>query len=140
LLLVECLPCVNLSTRAGGDVSLGIVFKGPEGIVLAADSRVTLNATQQSAGGTMIIPTYYDNATKLLHVAGQNYIGVVTFGAGAIGQPEPRTAQSFLPEFEANLLSENVGRLSVDDFAARLSTFFMAQWSAICHRIIKGQT
>ena len=28
-------------------MSLGIVFKGAEGIVLAADSRVTLNVTQR---------------------------------------------------------------------------------------------
>ena len=71
-------------------MSLGIAFKGPEGIVLAADSRVTLTA--QVPGRNMLLPATFDNATKLLQIAGQQYIGVVTYGAGAIGQQEPRTA------------------------------------------------
>ena len=34
-----------------GPVSLAIAFKGPEGIVLAADSRVTLMSQQTGSGG-----------------------------------------------------------------------------------------
>jgi hypothetical protein len=87
-------------------VSLGIVFKGPEGIVLAADSRVTLTfqpvAPPQPAGAApqpvMVVPAFYDNATKLLRCAGQDYVAVVTYGLGAIGLAEPRTAHSYLPE------------------------------------------
>lgn len=108
-------------------MSLGIVFKGPEGIVLGADSRVTLQA--QIPGQPLVISATYDNATKLLQVAGQEYIGVVTYGLAAIGEPGPRTAQSFLPEFEADLAQEEAGRLSVSDFAARLSKFFMERWA-----------
>lgn len=48
---------------------LGIVFKGPEGIVLAADSRVTLMA--QVPGGP-VVPATFDNTTKLLRVNGQD--------------------------------------------------------------------
>ncbi len=111
-------------------MSLGIAFKGPEGIVLAADSRVTLTA-QLGGDEKVTIPVTFDNATKLLRVTGQDYVGVVTYGAGVIGQQEPRTAHSFLPEFEGELQRE-VGdrRLSVEDFSKRLSAFFMAQWSA----------
>ena len=48
-------------------MSLAIVFKGPEGIVLAADSRVTLSTEQTDAqGNKTILPATYDNATKLL--------------------------------------------------------------------------
>ena len=107
-------------------MSLGIVFKGPEGIVLAADSRVTLTA--QIAGQNAYIPATYDNATKLLRVTGQDYVGAVTYGAGALGAQEPRTAHSFLPEFENTLKGE--GRLSVDAFAKKLSDFFKQQWTA----------
>jgi hypothetical protein len=109
-------------------MSLGIVFKGPEGIVLAADSRVTLTAEMQRGKEKMILPSTFDNATKLLQIAGQNYVGAVTYGLGAIGVQEPRTAHSFLPEFEDALAKENTGRLSVKDFAAKFKDFFMQQW------------
>jgi hypothetical protein len=109
-------------------MSLGIAFKGPEGIVLAADSRVTLTAEMQRGQEKMLLPSTFDNATKLLRVTGQDYVGVVTYGTGAIGQQEPRTAHSFLPEFEDDLSKEQAGRLSVMDFAAKLGQFFMRQW------------
>jgi len=109
-------------------MSLGIAFKGPEGIVLAADSRVTLMA--QIPGENMLVPATYDNATKLLKIAEQKYVGAVTYGLGAIGQAQPRTAHSYIPELEENLKKEGVGRLQVKDFAQRLSAFFMDRWTA----------
>lgn len=113
-------------------MSLGIAFKGPEGIVLAADSRVTLNAQQlQPNGPVLILPATFDNATKLLRVKGQDYVGAVTYGVGAIGQP-PRTAHSFLPELEAAITTASGGhRLSVENFARELSRFFVDQWTAL---------
>ena len=76
-------------------MSLGVGIKGPEGIVLAADSRVTLEASRP---GGPVIPVNYDNATKLLSFSKpHNHVGVVTYGAAVIGQ---RTAHSFVPEFE----------------------------------------
>jgi hypothetical protein len=112
-------------------MSLGIAFKGAEGIVLAADSRVTLNASNpQPNGQTLILPATFDNATKLLRVKGQDYVGAVTYGVGAIGQQAPRTAHSFLPELEACIAqANNGGRLSVERFALELSNFFMGQWN-----------
>jgi hypothetical protein len=116
-------------------MSLGIVFKGPEGIVLAADSRVTLMAhlvpnVPQGAPQPppMLLPSTFDNATKLLRVKGQSHAGAVTFGAGAIGLTAPRTAHSFLPELEKKLAER--GRLSVEDFANELGQFFLQQWTA----------
>ena len=88
-------------------MSLGIAFKGPEGIVLAADSRVTINAKRPlSPQQTLILPSTFDNATKLLRVEGQKHVGAVTYGAGTIGLAEPRAAHSFLPEFELELFKE----------------------------------
>src|ERR1019366_3678269 len=69
----------------------------------------------------------FDNATKLLKVNGQEHVGAITYGAGAIGQQEPRTAHSFMPEFEGSLPANQ--RLSVQDFARRLSEFFVARWT-----------
>ena len=109
-------------------MSLGIAFKGAEGIVLAADSRVTLTATNDSPSSNEVLHVYYDNATKLLQVNGQEYVGAVTFGAGAIGLSSPRTAHSYLPEFEAELIKAEAGRLTVKDFASKLNDFFVRQW------------
>lgn len=112
-------------------MSLGIVVKGSEGLVLAADSRVTLNATLHTpAGAVLQLPVNFDNATKLLTFAEpNNWIGAVTYGDAAIGTSasELRTAQSFIPEFEVGLPDE---RLSVEDFSHRLSDFFLQQWNA----------
>ena len=72
-------------------MSLGVAFKGPEGIVLAADSRVTLTAEMERDDGRMMLPSTFDNATKLLQITGQDYVGAITYGLGAIGQQEPRT-------------------------------------------------
>jgi hypothetical protein len=112
-------------------MSLGLAFKGPEGIVLAADSRVTLMAQMQLPNQpSMLLPSTYDNATKLLRVRGQEHVGAVTYGVGAIGQAEPRTAHSYIPEFEQKLSKElgDDSRLGVQDFSGRLSTFFLEKW------------
>lgn len=119
-------------------MSLGIVLKGPEGIVLAADSRVILNvAVQEPQGQKLILQPSYDNATKLLRVANQDCIGVVTYGLGALGGSNPRTAHSYLPEFEKRL--QGRGRLSVEEFAKELSDFFLEQWHATMPENHPGQ-
>lgn len=122
-------------------MSLGIAFKGPEGIVLAADSRVTL-MTQipgQIPGQNVIIPSTYDNATKLLRVKCQTYVGAITYGTGALGQQQDfRTPNSLMPEFEDYLNSQpsvpkledgSIARLKVEDYAKHLSSFFLTQWN-----------
>lgn len=120
--------------------SLGVAFKGPEGIVLAADSRVTLTQTINKKGQPpMTLPSTFDNAIKLLRIKGQDYVGVVTYGLGALGQQEPRTAHSFIPEFEKKLQDEEVNdRLPVEDFCKKLGEFFMDQWSASMPNKYKG--
>lgn len=121
-------------------MSLGIMIKGSEGIVLAADSRVTLfNPTplqlpQNTPAGSpvplILIPASFDNATKLLKVKGQQYVGAVTYGLGAFMTANgPRTMRSFIPEFERELEAAGNPRLSVRDFAEKLSYFFLARWN-----------
>jgi len=105
-------------------MSLGVVVKGTEGIVLAADSRVTLVAKRDGRE----IPVNFDNASKLLTFGKPNtYVGAVTYGAAVIGQTPNniRTAYSFIPEFEAGLPK---GRLSVKGFVKKFTDFFLEQW------------
>ena len=111
-------------------MSLAIGFKSPEGVVLAADSRVTINAQiQQNENLMTIIPATFDNATKLLKVNGQNYVGAVTYGLGGIGQAAPRTMASFMPEFEGSLHPGEA--LTVEEFSQKLSDFFVRQWNGL---------
>jgi hypothetical protein len=106
-------------------VTLAVVFKGPEGIALAADSRVTLRT--QAPGSQDVIFSYFDNATKLLEVEGQDHVGAVMYGMAAIGNP-PRTVAGYITEFEEELKSSTDGRLAVADIAARLGQFYTQQW------------
>ena len=81
-------------------MSLGVAIKGPEGVVLAADCRVTIGAQAPNRPQIMV---HYDNATKLLNFSEpHNFVGAVTYGLGLIGQ---RTAHSYLPEFESRFPS-----------------------------------
>jgi hypothetical protein len=106
-------------------VSLGIVIKGPEGLVLAAESRVTLEARAVQGQASQPITVNFDNATKLLTFTSRRHrwVGAVTYGQAAIGL---RTAHSFLPELESELPQDE--RLSIQDFAQRLSTFYQRQF------------
>jgi hypothetical protein len=100
-------------------MSLGIVIKGPEGVVLAAESRVTLTTVQPNG---QQLHVNFDNASKLLSFSNLNSsIGCVTFGQAAIGI---RNVSSFQPEFEAGLPP---GRLTAGQFAQHLSDFFVNQ-------------
>ena len=107
-------------------MSLGIAFKGPEGIVLAADSRVTLSGPLPDSN--LLVQAHYDDTTKLLKVKDHGNVGAVTYGLGALGGGQPRTARACLPEFETELATEM--RLSVEELLPRLGDFFQAQWRA----------
>ena len=109
-------------------MTLAIVVKGTEGVALAVDSRVTLTLMLTVQPGTpqTILPATYDNATKLLHVAKQKFVGAITYGNAIFDPKQPRTASSFLPEFEASLPDE---RISVWDFATKLGKFYLDRWN-----------
>lgn len=107
-------------------MSLGVAVKGPEGIVLAADSRITLFA-QFNTGNQL--PVYFDNATKLFSFTNESHkhIGIVTYGQAVIGG---RSAHSFLPELENVLISEfGDERQSTRDYADLIRKFFKQRWN-----------
>lgn len=108
-------------------MSLGIVIKSPEGLVLAAESRVTLTAEKQiNPSVKEILHNNFDNATKLFSFSSpHNHIGVVTYGQAVIGQ---RAAHSFVPEFEASLSSQ---LSTVEEYAKAISDFYLQQWNAV---------
>jgi hypothetical protein len=102
-------------------MSLSVVVRGPEGLVFAADSRSLLDLTLPT-GST--IPVSFDATNNLLTFdKPHNFVAAVTYGLGGIGD---RSVSSFVPEIEARIATE--GRLSVQEYSARLSGFFMEVW------------
>jgi hypothetical protein len=115
-------------------MSLAIAVKVPEGLVLAAESRVSYDLP---VGETKRLVTF-DNATKLLEFDGYKNFGAITFGIGNIGT---RTAHSFLSEFIEHLKKNNVSEnVKVKTFAKRMGEFYSNQWkSADMKNIPDGQ-
>ena len=112
-------------------MSLAVVIKGPEGVVLAADSSIRLEAQRPSVSPIVV---NFDNATKLLSFRQRhNFVGAVTHSAAVIGS---RTAHSFLPEIERDW--ENCERLTVEEYAKKLSTFFFDRWREVMPADYKG--
>lgn len=126
------LAAFQIQERGPEPMSLGIAFKGSEGLVLAADSRVTLTGQKKQNGGqSLLVPATFDNATKLLLFSGESHchVAAVTYGVGALGQVSPRTAQSFMSEFDDHLDDTFEKRATVSEYANEISKFFMEQWN-----------
>ena len=103
-------------------MSLGVVVKGPEGVVLAADTRVTLD---RAVGSGPPVRVNFDNASKLLTLGSpHNRVAAVTYGIGAIGG---RTAHSLMPEFQQSLAGAS---LTTSGYASQLGQFLASCWVA----------
>lgn len=103
-------------------MSLSIIVRGPEGLVFAAESRSLLDLTLPN-GST--VPINFDATNKLLTFdKPHNFVAAVTYGLGGIGD---KSVHSFTPEIEAEIASE--GRMSVEKFSKKLSSFFMKEWN-----------
>jgi len=112
-------------------MSLGLVIKGPEGLVLAAESRITLTAEDHETGEKLAVS--YDSAQKVLNFfPAHTHVGAVTYGVSGIGQ---RSAYSYITEFESSLEKR---RLTVEEFASRLSDFYLRQWKLVVPADYKG--
>jgi hypothetical protein len=104
-------------------MSLAVTVITPEGIVQAADSRVSIpvNVTDE-----LLSFSHFDNATKLLTFeAPHDHVSVTTYGAGTIGS---RTAHSFIKEFQRALPNN---RVTTKKFAEALQKFYKEEWEKI---------
>ncbi len=102
-------------------MSLVIGVISPDGIVLAADTRLTLKAKLIN-GCELRFP--YDNATKIFSFSPpHNYIGVLFMGKDVIGDTPVR---AYMPLFECSLGNK---RLPVKKFATKMAEFFHNLWA-----------
>jgi hypothetical protein len=105
-------------------MSLTVTVVCPEGVVVAADSRVTLSyyLDPESTEKT-IVQSNFDNATKLMTLKEpHDFVAISTVGAGTISD---RTIHSFAAEFQETLGDK---RLTIKEYADKLETFYQAQW------------
>jgi len=101
-------------------MSLVIAIKSPEGLVLAADSCLSLEINNNNQK----FMTSFNNATKLFSFsAPHNHIGVLVYGLALI---KGRTAQSYIPELELYFGPERLQ--NVKDYADKISDFFSIIW------------
>ncbi len=109
-------------------MSLGLVIKVSEGLVLAADSRIVI--APSNVQGVAQVQGAYDNITTKLFSfePPHNFIGAVSFGQPVLGN---RTVSAYVIEFKEYLREQLPERLSVYDFATELSEFFTTQWDAL---------
>lgn len=102
-------------------MSLSVIVRGPEGLVIAAESRSLVPFTLPN-GST--IPINFDGTNKLLTFDyPHNFVAAVTYGLGGIAD---RPVYSFMPEIEATLATEE--RMPVQEFSRKLSSFFVNEW------------
>lgn len=92
-------------------------------MVFAAESRATRD--WQLPDGTKTVTLYHDASQKLFTFdKPHNTIAAVCSGVSSFD--EEKTINSLMPEFEAGLASK--GRLSVENFATKMSSFFKKKW------------
>ncbi|MDE0207672.1 MAG: hypothetical protein OXP66_16785 [Candidatus Tectomicrobia bacterium] len=106
-------------------MSLVAVVKGPEGVVLGADTRLTLTVTDPNGSRRDV---NYDNATKFLtfprSVSGV-HVAAVTYGNAIIDE---RSVPSYTPEIEMQM--EPLPQ-TVEQYAVYISEFFQNKWDQI---------
>ena len=99
-------------------MSLGVAIAGPEGVVIASDTRVTLTA--QPDPNRSPISVNYDNSHKLLTFGEiHNHVAAAVQGQATING---RTIHGWMPEFLHELPA---GPLPVGEYAVLLQNFFL---------------
>jgi hypothetical protein len=98
-----------------------IVVKCPEGLVLAADSRMNV---VERAGPKQKPPWSTDTLLKILSFKQpHNFVGAVSWGRADINR---KTVYCYLPEFELSLPDK---RIPVKEFSQHLFEFFKTEWN-----------
>lgn len=108
-------------------MSLVAVVKGPEGVVLGADTRLTLTVTDPNGSRRDVT---YDNATKFLTFQQSPcgaHVAAVSYGNAIIGG---RSVPSYTPEIQ---LQMDLLPATVEDYAKHISKFFSDKWAQIGH-------
>lgn len=108
-------------------MALAIAYKTGEGIVLAADRRITINNQRENTlGPKLLISSHYDGGSRLFKTEYQDHVAAVNFGYGTI---LTRPLLAYFPEFEREIADE--GRLPVETFARKLGEFYQKLWKRL---------
>lgn len=109
-------------------MSICVMVKVGEGLVLASDSASTISGAPIGPPGTQqppgVVKIFY-NATKIFQI-GSLPVGVLTWGAGSFGS---RTIASLVEEFEnlSEISSLESSNIQIKEIADQLSNFMLGK-------------
>ena len=119
-------------------MSICVMVKVPEGLVLAADSAATVNASPVTEGGdpgpSGVLKVFF-NATKVFQIRDLP-VGVLTWGAGSF---RARTVASLVEEFEneKDVQQINWSNLNVETLASDFWRFMNARSEELLPKVPK---
>jgi hypothetical protein len=118
-------------------MSIVVTCNLSDGLVLGADSAITISGTAQDANGnvSMGVLKVYQNAQKI-HPIFDLPVGVLSFGLGYLGN---RSIESFVSEFETTTTKDDLEKLSIIDIAEKLRLFFNEKYAEIIVTEFKKQ-
>jgi len=103
-------------------MSICVTVKVGDGVVIAADSAITVGEPLPGQPDKMMVHQVYEHGTKIVQV-GDYPLGVATFGIGWVGN---RSISSLLGEFSEN--EQKKPSWSVKDIAERLYAFIRKRY------------
>jgi len=101
-------------------MSLAITIKCIDGIVLASDTRLSVEVRNNN----YVFMNHFDSAKKLFSLGGvHNHVGILVYGLVSI---KNRAIHNFIPELTLELGHKRL--LTILDYAKRISSFFQNKW------------
>lgn len=109
-------------------MSIGVICNLSDGVILGADSAITVFGSPAQGGQPIAVKVYYD-ARKVFQLAESVNIGILTYGTSIIGA---RTIESYIREFEQKHKSKiedlKSGNLAMSDLCNLLFDFFKEEY------------
>jgi 20S proteasome alpha/beta subunit len=94
-------------------MTIAVTVKSPEGIVLAADSVLTVvSGRDEKTGESRVLDLY--RHSKKVHQIGEMPIGIITAGVASVGM---RSLESYITELSNELANSKKGTRKIADVA-----------------------
>jgi len=108
-------------------MTIGIVCNLSDGVIIGADSAITLQGESKSPSGkkTRGVLKVYNEAEKIFHLENSK-VGILIYGTAILGK---RTIESFVREFE--IKEKEISSASLFDICENIRKFFFDKYNEI---------
>lgn len=118
-------------------MTIAIACNLADGIVMGADSALTLSGTVETPNGTQEgILKVYNDAEKLFSLYGWP-VGIVTYGVALLNH---RTIQSYIREFEVKHIADSEQPWSIQQIAEEMWKFFSEKYRSQFAQVLEKRT